>query len=54
MDSDAVKIDSPAAAAGYEAPTIMRLGTLTDLTLGGWAGIPDGIGGAPGEGSFVF
>jgi hypothetical protein len=38
----------------YVAPALVRLGTLAELTQGGWAGIPDGIGGAPGEGSFEF
>ena len=50
-------MDSPLpdpSSTPYAAPTLVRLGTLAELTQGGWAGVPDGIGGAPGEGSFAF
>lgn len=35
----------------YEPPTIVRLGTLAELTHGGTVGPDDGLGGAGGEGS---
>lgn len=31
---------------GYEPPTVQRLGTLEELTLGGVIGPDDGMGGA--------
>ena len=38
----------PAAerAAAHEPPSIIRLGTLAELTLGGAVGPDDGLGGA--------
>jgi len=36
---------------GYEPPTIQRLGTLEELTLGGVTGPDDGLMGAGDEGS---
>ncbi len=41
--------DSPVAGranSAYEAPTITRLGTLGELTLGKIAGTSDGFGGS--------
>ena len=35
----------------YTAPTIVRLGSLTELTLGGTVGADDGNGGAGDSGS---
>ena len=39
-------------AAAYEAPTITRLGTLAELTLGGSVGPDDGLGGNGDVGTF--
>ena len=46
-------LQSPAADGPYEAPTIVRLGTLAELTLGADGGTDDGIagGGNAGVGS---
>jgi hypothetical protein len=35
----------------YEPPSMVRLGTLAELTLGGNFGLDDGVGGAGDEGS---
>jgi len=43
--------DKSAPVARYEPPTITRLGTLAELTLGGTVGPDDGLGGAGDEGS---
>lgn len=40
---------SPAAA--YAAPTLVRLGTLEELTKGGTETVDDGLGGGGDEGS---
>lgn len=39
-------------AVAHEPPTITRLGTLAELTLGGAVGPDDGLGGA-GDGSIL-
>ena len=40
-----------AVQAAYEPPTIVRLGTLAELTQGGDTGLDDGTGGAGDTGS---
>ncbi len=35
----------------HVAPTVTRLGTLAELTLGGTVGLDDGLGGAGDTGS---
>jgi hypothetical protein len=40
----------PGTGPAYLAPTMIRLGTLSDLTLSGAAGFPDGFGGVEGGG----
>jgi hypothetical protein len=39
------------SAEAHEAPTITRLGTLAELTLGGTVGPDDGLGGTGDDGS---
>jgi hypothetical protein len=40
---------SAAAERPYDPPTIIRLGTLHELTLGAFGGTADGIGGFAGD-----
>jgi hypothetical protein len=47
MNEDQPELSPPP----YEAPTLVLLGTLAELTQSGAAGIPDGFGGA--DGSFL-
>ena len=55
--SDVKVREEPEEAAGtwpqgdYEAPSLTYLGTLRELTLGGFAGVDDGVGGTGGVGS---
>jgi len=55
--SDVKVRDDPEEAAGswpqgdYEAPSLTYLGTLRELTLGGFSGVDDGVGGTGGVGS---
>jgi hypothetical protein len=52
---DAVESSSTIGTdSSYVAPAIVRLGSLSELTLGEGAGVPDGFGGAPPEASIVF
>ncbi len=55
--SNAKVRDDPEEAAGswpqgdYQAPSLTYLGTLRELTLGGFTGPDDGVGGGGGVGS---
>ncbi len=42
--------DRVAEPAGYESPTIVRLGTLAELTLGAGGEFDDGVMGQNGDG----
>ena len=46
-DEDPQQLDD----TGYAPPTVVRLGSLTELTRGGTTGADDGMGGAGDGGS---
>jgi hypothetical protein len=41
MNTDAVTDDATAGGDAYVAPTLVRLGTLSEITLGGFSGFGD-------------
>ena len=46
-----MSVDDSTADPAYEPPTILRLGSLAELTLGGSVGLSDGVGTAGDGGS---
>ena len=49
--TDAPHDEADAVVEAYQPPLVERLGSLAELTLGGWGDVDDGVGGAGDEGS---